>query len=129
MVGLYLVTFWLQCIVGIGINFYNQIWQRADNSLVDIVQQAIVGSEEVGIGAATNSLIVVLSAEGIMVLAEWVKKKQFKEGVEVGIKQGRAQGIKQGAAAERKRVNAKLRAWAKEHGIPEEKLPIEDEDD
>ena len=81
-------------------------------------------SGAVGIGAATNSIVVVITVEGILVLAEWVKKKQFKEGVEVGKKQG----IEQGAAAERKRANAKLRALAEEYGIPEEKLEIEEEE-
>ena len=56
-----------------------------------------------------------------MVLAAWVKKRQFAEGVEVGVKQG--------IAEERKRANAKLRALAREYGIPEEKLEIEDEDE
>ena len=120
MVGIYLVIFWVQCVVGIGINGYNQIWQRADNNLADTTLQTILVSGAVGIGAATNSLLVVISAEGIMVLAAWVKKRQFAEGLEQGVKQGRAE--------ERKRANAKLRALAKEYGIPEEKLEIEDED-
>ena len=59
-----------------------------------------------------------------MVLAAWVKKRQFAEGVEVGIEQGKEIG----RAEERKRANAKLRALAKEYGIPEDKLPIEDAD-
>ena len=121
MVGIYLVIFWVQCVVGIGINGYNQIWQRADNNLADTTLQTILVSGAVGIGAATNSLLVVISAEGIMVLAAWVKKRQFAEGLEQGVKQGRAE--------ERKRANAKLRALAKEYGIPEEKLEIEDEDE
>ena len=125
MVGLYLFLFWVQCIAGIGINAYNLALQSADSGIADIILQAIVGSEKVGIGAATNSLIIVITVEGILVLAEWVKKKQFKEGVEVGKKQG----IEQGAAAERKRANAKLRALAEEYGIPEEKLEIEEEAD
>ncbi len=116
MVGLYLVIFWVQCVVGVGINVYNQVWQRADSSIADTILQVILVSGAVGIGAATNSLIVVITAEGIMVLAAWVKKRQFAEGVEVGKKQ------------ERKRTNAKLRAWAEERGIPIEELPkIEDE--
>ena len=124
MVGIYLVIFWVQCVVGIGISVYNQIWQRADDNLADTILQIILVSGEVGIGAATNSLLVVISAEGIMVLAAWVKKRQFAEGVEVGMEQGKEIG----RAEERKRANAKLRALAKEYGIPEDKLPIEDED-
>ncbi|MDE2687455.1 MAG: hypothetical protein OXI16_08190 [Chloroflexota bacterium] len=119
MVGVYLVIFWVQCLVGVCINTYNQILQRADLSITDIVLQIIVGSEEIGIGAATNSLIVVITAEGIMVLAAWVKKRQFAEGVEVGKKQGKAE--------ERKRVNAKWRDLAEEFGIPEDRMPKDDE--
>ena len=118
MVGLYLFLFWIQCIVGVCVIVYNQIlWQHAGNNLADTILQVILMSGAVGIGAATNSLIVVITVEGILVLAEWVRKKQFKEGVEVGVKQ------------ERKRSNAKLRALAEEYGIPEEKLEIEEESD
>lgn len=131
MVGLYLVLFWVQCVVGISINAYNQIWQRADSSIADTILQVILVSGAVGIGAATNSLIVVITAEGIMVLAAWVKKKQFAEGIEVGKKQG----IEQGISEERKRANAKMRAWAKDameaqrqgKPIPFDELLIEDE--
>ena len=56
-----------------------------------------------------------------MVLAAWVKKRQFEEGV----KQGRAIG----RAKARKRFNAKLRALAKKYDIPEDELPIEDENE
>ena len=42
---------------------------------------------------------------------------------------GRAEGIKIGIKEERQRSNAKLRALAKEYGIPEDKLPLEDEED
>lgn len=127
MVGLYLVIFWVQCVVGVGINVYNQVWQRADSSIADTILQVILVSGAVGIGAATNSLIVVITAEGIMVLAAWVKKRQFAEGVEVGKKQG--------ISEERERANAKMRAWAKDameaqrqgKPIPFDELPIEDE--
>ena len=37
-----------------------------------------------------------------MVLAAWVKKKQYEQGLE------------QGRAEERKRANARIRAWAKD---------------
>ena len=117
--GVYLVISWVQCVVGVGINTYNQILQRADLSIADIVLQIIVGSEEIGIGAATNSLVVVITAEGIMVLAAWVKKKQFAEGVEVGKKQGKAE--------ERERVNAQWKDLAEEFGIPEDRIPKDDE--
>ena len=39
--------------------------------------------------------------------------------------QARQETIKQ----ERKRYNAKMRAWAKERGIPENELPFADEED
>ena len=122
MVGIYLVIFWVQCVVGIGVIVYNQILlQYADNTIADTVLHVILMSGAVGIGAATNSLLVAISAEGIMVLAAWVKKRQFAEGIEVGKEQG--------IAEERKRANAKLRAWAEEKGPLEELPEIDDEDE
>lgn len=41
--------------------------------------------------------------------------------------QGMQQGMQQGVEQERKRNNAKMRAWAKEKGIPIEELPIQDD--
>ncbi len=54
-----------------------------------------------------------------MVMAAWVKKRQFRQGLQQGREEGRAE--------ERERANAKLRAWAKEKGIPVEELPLESE--
>ena len=54
-----------------------------------------------------------------MVLAAWVKKRQLKQGKEIGRAQGRAEV--------RRQFNAKLRALAKEYGIPENELPFMDE--
>ena len=48
--------------------------------------------------------------------------KVTQQGIEQGIEQGVNQGIKQGIKQER----AKMRAWAKERGIPESDLPFED---
>ena len=64
-----------------------------------------------------NAIAVALFLEAVMVLARMLSKQQRE--------QGRAEGIKE----ERKRSAAKLRAWAKQKGIPFEELPIEDEDD
>ena len=84
-----------------------------------------------------------------MVLAAWVKKKQLRQGIEIGMEQGIEQGkeigieqgIEQGKeigrAEERKRANAKMRAWAKDameaqqqgKPIPFNELPLEDEPD
>ena len=115
MVGLYFALFWMQCVAGIAINAYNQIWLRPDITITDSILRIIVGTGPISLGAAANSILIALSAEGIMVLAAWVKKRQFEEGRE------------KGRAEERKRTNAKLRAWAIEKGIPIEELPIEDE--
>ena len=59
-----------------------------------------------------NALAVAVFVEAVMVLAKMVEKQRWEKG--------RQQGIKE----ERKRSNAKLRAWAKEYGIPEDKLPL-----
>ena len=52
-----------------------------------------------------------------MVLATWVKKRQFRLGIEIGREEGHAEV--------RKCANAKLRTLAKEYSIPEENLQIE----
>ena len=119
MVGLYFALFWIQCVAGIAINAYNQIWLRPDITITDSILRIIVGTGPISLGAAANSILIALSAEGIMVLAAWVKKRQLKQGIEIGRAEGRAE--------ERKRTNAKLHAWAIEKGIPIEELPIEDE--
>ncbi len=54
-----------------------------------------------------------------MVLAAWFKRKQFEKGLEIGRVQGRAEI--------RSAYNAKLRALAKEYGIPEDELPLMNE--
>ena len=131
MVGVYFTLFWLQCVAGIAINAYHQIWLRTDNTLTDTILQIIVATGPISIGAAANSILIALSAEGVMVLAAWVKKSQFRLGMEVGVEQGKEIG----RAEERKRTNAKLRAWAKDameaqqqgRPIPFDELPLEDE--
>lgn len=115
MVGAYFALFWIQCVVGISIDIYNQIALLPEIALTDIILQVIVGSGQVSLGAAANSFLVAISVEGIMVLAAWVKKRQYERGFETGITQG--------IAEERKRANAKIRAWAEEKGIPIEELP------
>lgn len=68
-----------------------------------------------------NATAVALSVEAFMVLAKILSEQQRQQGIKIGIELG----IKE----ERKRSNDKLRAWAKKYGIPEEELPIEDEDE
>ncbi len=62
-----------------------------------------------------------------MVLAAWVKKKQYEQGLEEGLEQGMEKGVEKGRTEERKRANAKMRAWAVEKGIPIDELPIRGE--
>ena len=123
MVGVYFALFWIQCVAGIAISVYNQILQAADYTLADTILHIIVGTGPISLGAAANSILIAISAEGIMVLAAWVKKRQLEQGIQIGVEQGKEIG----RAEERKRANAKMRALAKEYGIPEEKLQIEDE--
>ena len=115
MVGLYFALFWIQCVAGMAISVYNQIWLSPDNTLTGAILQIIVGTGPISLGAAANSILVAISAEGVMVLAAWVKKRQFEEGRE------------KGRAEERQRANAKMRAWAIEKGIPPDELPTIDE--
>ncbi|MCY4580975.1 MAG: hypothetical protein OXD31_18260, partial [Chloroflexi bacterium] len=79
--------------------------------------EIIRASGPIGIGSAMNAIAIAVSVEAIMVLAKMLERQRWEKG--------RAEGIKE----ERKRSNAKLRALAKEYGIPEDKLPIEDEEE
>ena len=123
MVGLYFALFWIQCVAGMAISVYNQIWLSPDNTLTGAILQIIVGTGPISLGAAANSILVAISAEGIMVLAAWVKKRQLKQGIQIGVEQGKEIG----RAEERQRANAKMRAWAIEKGIPPDELPTIDE--
>ena len=109
--------------MGMAISVYNQIWLSPDNTLTGAILQIIVGAGPISLGAAANSILVAISAEGIMVLAAWVKKRQLKQGIQIGVEQGKEIG----RAEERQRANAKMRAWAKEKGIPPDELPTIDE--
>ena len=53
----------------------------------------------------------------------------FQEGSKQGFQEGSKQGFQEGVERERKRKNARIRALAKKYGIPEDELPIEDEDE
>ncbi len=83
-----------------------------------------------------NAIAVALFVEAIMVLASILSKQQREQGRAEGIAEGRAEGIAEGRTEgivegiteERKRSNAKLRAWAKKKGIPLEELPLDDDE-
>ena len=62
-------------------------------------------------------------------IREAKKAEILAKATQQGLTQGIQQGIQQGAKEERKRNNAKVRAWAKERGIPENELPFADEND
>ena len=124
LVGVFFVLFWLQCVAGIGINAYHQLWLRTDIAPTDAILQVIIAAGPISLGAAANSLIVVISTEGIMVLASWYKRRQFEQGVEKGRAEGLEKGRAEGRAEERKRANARMRAWAEEKGISVDELPI-----
>ena len=135
MAGACFALFWVQCVAGIAINAYNQIWLRPDITITDSILRIIVGTGPISLGAAANSILIALSAEGIMVLAAWVKKRQLKQGIEIGLAAGRATGRAEGRAEERKLANARLHAWAKDameaqrqgRPIPFDELPIEND--
>ena len=116
--GVYFAIFLVQYIPGIAFEAYTRIQQEAAiDTFAHIALEIIRASGPIGIGSAMNAIAVALFLEAVMVLARMLSKQQRE--------QGRAEGIKE----ERKRSAAKLRAWAKQKGIPFEELPIEDEDD
>ena len=116
--GAYFAIFLVQYIPGIAFEAYTRIQQEAAiDTFAHIALEIIRASGPIGIGSAMNAIAVALFLEAVMVLARMLSEQQRQEGIKIGIKQ------------ERKRSNAKLRAWAKEKGIPLEELPIVDEDE
>ena len=117
-IGGYFAIFLVQYIPGIALEIYSHIQQQAaSETSAHIVLEIVKASGPIGIGSAMNAIAVALSVEAFMVLAKMLERQRWEKG--------RAQGIKE----ERKRSNDKLRAWAKKYGIPEDELPIEDEDE
>ena len=115
VVGVYFVIFLIQYVPSVAFETYS--YQRAaDEAFARTVIEIIKVSGPIGIGSATNALAVAMLVEAVMVLASIINRQKREEGIKEGIK------------IERKRSNAKLRAWAKENGIPEDKLPLAPED-
>ena len=133
MLGIYFGLFWVQCAAGIALEAHYQIIRSTDSTLADMALGIIKGNGAVGIGAAVNAIVVAISVERVMVLAQMLRKKQLEEGIEIGLekgrKEGRTKGIEEGRTEgieeERQQSNEKIIAWAKEKGIPIEELPIE----
>ena len=117
-IGAYFAIFLVQYIPGLSFKAYILIRQRVENdTFVHTALEIVEASGPIGIGSAMNALAVAVFVEAIMVLAKMLERQQREEGFRQGVKE------------ERKRSNAKLRAWAKENGIPEDKLPLVPEDD
>lgn len=127
MMGAYVILFCVQWVAGMAIEIHYQIWQRADNTLADAVLEIIKESGAIGTGAAANSIAIALMLEGIMVLAQMIKKKREAEARRKGREEGITQGREEGITLERRRNNKELIDWAKEKGIPIEDLPIKDD--
>ena len=120
IIGAYFGVFLIQYIPAIVFNADMQIRQQTANDTFAVTAIEIIkASGPIGIGSAMNAIAIALFVEAIMVLARMLSRQQRAEG--------HAEGVAVGRAQERKRANAKLRAWAKEKGIPLEDLPIEDD--
>lgn len=119
MMGAYVILFCVQWVAGMALEIYYQIWQRADNTLADAVLEIIKESGAIGTGAAANSIAIALMLEGIMVLAQMIKKKREAEA--------RRKGIEEGITLGRRQKNKEVRDWAREKGIPLEDAPIDDD--
>ena len=115
MLTLYFVIFWVQCVVGIAIDAYYQLQQRADAPVPATLLEIVRGSGPTGIGAAVNALVIALFVEATMVLAQIVKRRQFE--------QGRAQGREEVREEAQREHTEQLEAWAKEKDIPLDDLP------
>ena len=159
MIGAHFVIFWVQYAPGMALMLTAryQAWRRADADLAVIIPEALKESGPIGIGAAVNATAIIILAEVFMVLAQIVKKKQYETGRQEGIAEGRQEGIaegrqegiaegrqegiaegrqegiaegrQEGIAEGRKQSAKRMRAWAKDRGIPEDELPIDPDDE
>ena len=138
VIGAYFVIFLVQYVPGAAFEAYSRLGQRAaDETLVHAAVEVVKACGPIGIGAATNALAIAMMVETVMVLAKIISEHQraagiregFQAGVEEGFQEGSKQGFQEGVERERKRKNARIRALAKKYGIPEDELPIEDEDE
>ena len=116
-VGAYFAIFLIQYIPGVAFKAYMLVQQQSADTFAHTAIEIVEASGPLGVGSAMNAIAVAIFVEAAMVLAKMVERQRWEKG--------RAEGIKE----ERKRSNAKLRAWAKEKGIPLDELPIADEDD
>ena len=99
MIGVYFAIFGVVCGVGIFAEVRSQLSQLSQGAPVDYLETAlriIKGSGSVGIGAASIALTIAIAWEGIMVLAQFVKRRQLAEGIRIGREQGLEQGIEIG---------------------------------
>ena len=118
-IGAYFVIFLVQYIPGIAFETFTYIQSAASADFMYVALEIVKASGPIGIGSAMNAIAIAVLVEAVMVLAKMVERQRWE--------QGHAEGIKEGIKEERKRSNAKLRALAEEFGIPEDRLPIEDE--
>ena len=122
VIGAYFVIFLIQYIPGAAFEAYSRFSQRAaDEALVHATVEVVKACGPIGVGAATNALAIAMIVETVMVLAKIIGEHQRAAGIR--------EGFQAGVQQERKRKNAKIRALAKKYGIPEDELPIEDEDE
>ena len=118
VIGAYFVIFLIQYVPGAAFEAYSRLGQRAaDETFVHAAVEVVKACGPIGIGAATNALAIAMIVETVMVLAKIISEHQRAAGFQAGVRQ------------ERKRKNAAIRALGKKYGIPEDELPIRDEDE
>ena len=120
-IGAYFAVFLVQYILGIAFETFAYIQSAASADFMYVALEIVKASGPIGIGSAMSAIAIAVLVESVMVLAKMLERQKREEGFR--------QGIEQGVKQERKRSNAKLRAWAKENGISEDKLPLAPEDD
>ena len=142
MLGLYLAIYGVICAAGIAAEIRSQLIKGSDD-YIETALRVVKGAGSIGIGAASIALTIAIAWEGIMVLAQFVKRKQIAEGIQIGreqgieigvergkeqgvkqgIEQGVAQGVAQGAKSAQQRHAKIMREWAAKRGIPADELP------
>ena len=134
-VTLFYILFAIQIVGVVCLVSWREIFIKTDDTAVETALAIGAGSAPNIITAAAVSLVIVLLAEVIVMLAEPYLRRRFQKGKAEGIEEG----IQQGRAEERARSQryvSRLRAWtesrikAAEEGVPfDEPMPEYDDEE
>lgn len=145
----YYILFSLQITVVICLISWQEIFHNTDDTPTETLIAIGQGTAPLVITIAAETLVILLTLEGTVMLAERYLKRRYEVGREEGLEEGRVEGFEEGrevgriegreeareALMRQKRYSARLKAWdarrlkAKDEGEPfDEPVPNFEDD-